>query len=127
MQAFMICRAALLSRGAPKTSVNLRKMLVHNRGDCILLRLSFWLLKLLPPLEQTLKLRENVARHIGWSEETALMAAAANGSTECAVVLLERGTGPDIRGKDGNAALDYAKDAGNAEIIKLLQEHGQGK
>lgn len=54
----------------------------------------------------------------GW---TALMFASAEGNTEVARVLLEHGADPSLKDKDGETALDFAKNNGHVKVMQLLQ------
>lgn len=51
---------------------------------------------------------------------TPLMMAAAEGSLECAKVLLKAGANQSVKDTDGETALDFAKEKGHTELIELL-------
>lgn len=59
--------------------------------------------------------------------ETALIATTRAGHPEIAALLLRSGAHPDLQDSHGITALQYAKDAGNKEIITLLEQAEKSK
>jgi hypothetical protein len=55
---------------------------------------------------------------------TALMVAAANGDLESAQLLLAKGADPNSVAPGPVTALSLAKEAGHAQLVKLLERHG---
>ena len=53
---------------------------------------------------------------------TPLMMAAALGNTRVVKVLLQRGARTDMVDVDGDAAIDFARENGHMEIVKLLSD-----
>jgi ankyrin repeat protein len=52
------------------------------------------------------------------------MIAANNGDMEMVKVLMAKGADPSMRGPGGANALSLAKDAGKADVLKLLESQG---
>jgi uncharacterized protein len=57
----------------------------------------------------------------GW---TALIAAASAGHAGTVETLLRGGANPAIKSKQGETALDFAREKGHAEVIRILQRTG---
>lgn len=57
----------------------------------------------------------------GW---TALVAAAAAGHAGVVETLLRGGANPAIKSKQGESALDFAREKGHAEVVRMLQKSG---
>jgi ankyrin repeat protein len=55
---------------------------------------------------------------------TALMLAATEGKEETIGILLKYKANPNIKTNAGKTAAEYAKDSGNAKVIKLLEQSG---
>jgi len=54
---------------------------------------------------------------------TAIMFAASEGQTEVVKILLEAGADPSIKDKDGDAALDFARNNGHQQIVDILNKN----
>lgn len=52
---------------------------------------------------------------------TALMTAAAEGQLEVVRLLLEHGADPELKDKDGDTALSFAREKGHSAVVELLQ------
>jgi ankyrin repeat protein len=52
---------------------------------------------------------------------TALTTAVSVGQTDCVRELLEQGASPTLKMKDGSTAISKAKEAGNQEVVALLE------
>ncbi len=61
----------------------------------------------------------NAADHAG---ETPLHIAARRGELSCAQVLLHHGARSDIRDRDGQTALDLAREQRKEDLVKLLEQ-----
>jgi len=59
--------------------------------------------------------------------QTALMAAAYRGHTDCMKVLLDKGANVNIIDKAGKTALMYAREKNHTEIIEVLKQYGAKK
>ncbi len=53
---------------------------------------------------------------------TALMFAAAEGQTEVVRLLLDRGADPELRDADQDRAIEFARNNGHHETVRLLEE-----
>jgi ankyrin repeat protein len=53
--------------------------------------------------------------------QTALTTAVSVGQTDCVRELLEQGANPALKMKDGSTAISKAKEAGNQEVVALLE------
>ncbi len=53
---------------------------------------------------------------------TALMFAAAEGQTEVVRLLLDRGADPELRDADQDRAIEFARNNGHAETVRVLEE-----
>lgn len=52
---------------------------------------------------------------------TPLIFASKNNRLECCKILLDAGADPDIIDNEGKTALDYAKEEGNDDIVRILE------
>jgi ankyrin repeat protein len=74
---------------------------------------------------------EAVAMLLGWGANvnvqgslegfTALMTAAAEGHVEIVEILLAAGADRDLKDKDGDTALSFAKQNGHDKVVALLE------
>lgn len=54
-------------------------------------------------------------------EWSALMFAAAEGHVDVVRTLLAHGANPSLEDEDGETALDFARDSGHTQVVKLLE------
>lgn len=66
-------------------------------------------------------------KNIDWAESefghTALMEAARSGELEIVKLLVQSGCNPNLRSKEGNTALDFAKSRNYEDIINYLEPY----